>query len=537
MTAKNETPRVAVAGAGGWGKNLVRNFHALGALACVCDTDAATLAQTAERHGGVRTESDYLAVLADPDIDAVALATPAAAHHAMALAALQAGKDVFVEKPLALKAGEGRELVELAEREGRVLMVGHLLRYHPAVRRVASMIGAGELGRLRYIYSNRLNFGKIRDEENILWSFAPHDISLILHFVGDTPTRVYAEGGNYLNAHVADVTLTHLLFKSGVRAHIHVSWLHPFKDQKLVVIGEKGMVVFDDRAQWAEKLAFYPHSVEWVAQRPVAHAAEPNFIEVAPEEPLRNECAHFLERVRTREKPITDGREGLAVLKVLQAAQQSLDEGRPVDPASLDVGVPHFKDVTIHPSAQVDGPVEIGEGTKVWHFSKLLGPLKIGKGCSLGQNVVVERNVTLGDNVKIQNNVSVYSGVVLEDDVFCGPSMVFTNVGTPRSHYPRRGQYAHTLVKRGASIGANATVVCGNTLGRYCFVGAGSVVTKDVPDFALVYGNPARLHGWACYCGIKLPLGVDEEGVERATCGECGRSFSRQGHQVAMEEN
>ena len=190
----------------------------------------------------------------------------------------------------------------------------------------------------------------------------------------------------------------------------------------------------------------------------------------------------------------------------------------------------------LHPTVEVQGAVEVGAQTRVWHFSKLLGPLTIGARCSLGQNVVVERGVTLGENVKVQNNVSIYSGVVLEDDVFCGPSMVFTNVGTPRSHYPRRGQYQETRVKRGASIGANATVVCGNAVGRYALVGAGAVVTRDVPDYALVYGNPARVRGWVCYCGEGLALGegaAAAEGRAEASCAECGRAYVREGVMVA----
>lgn len=533
------TARVAVVGAGYWGKNLVRNFATLGGLAMVCDTNKEALERTALAYPGVKIEADYLAVLADPEIDAIALATPAASHYAMALAAMQAGKDVMVEKPLALKAAQGRELVELAERTGRILMVGHLLRFHPAVRVLGRMITEGDLGQLRYIYSNRLNFGKIRDQENILWSFAPHDISLILSFVGDKPSRVRCEGGSYLNAHVADVTLTHLLFRSGVRAHIHVSWLHPFKDQRLVVIGEKGMLVFDDREGWDKKLSYYPHEVEWIDNHPVAQKAEPVHVEVEPGEPLRNECEHFMQCVVDRTTPLTDGREGLAVLEVLEAAQISLDEDRSVDPTTLSKKATRPSkavDVFVHPTAQVDGPVDIGAGTRIWHFSKLLGPLKIGRGCNLGQNVVVERNVQMGDNVKIQNNVSVYSGVILEDDVFCGPSMVFTNVDTPRSGYPRKGQYQVTRVGKGASIGANATVVCGNTLGTYCFVGAGSVVTRDVPAYGLVYGNPARLKGWSCFCGARLPLGIDASTSEQAACGECEREYVRDGLSVSPIE-
>jgi len=191
----------------------------------------------------------------------------------------------------------------------------------------------------------------------------------------------------------------------------------------------------------------------------------------------------------------------------------------------------------LHSSVIVDGNVEIGDGTKVWHFSKLMGPLTIGRNCSMGQNVVVERQVSIGNNVKIQNNVSVYSGVILEDDVFCGPSMVFTNVTIPRSAYPRKGQYRTTLVKRGASIGANATIICGVTLGRFALVGAGSVVTRDVPDHGLVYGNPARLHGWACFCGERLELGVDEGAEESTKCTHCGRTYKRLGSTVSELES
>ncbi len=195
------------------------------------------------------------------------------------------------------------------------------------------------------------------------------------------------------------------------------------------------------------------------------------------------------------------------------------------------------KEYFVHESVIIEGDVNIGDGTKIWHFSKLLGPLTIGERCSFGQNVVIERNVTIGNNVKVQNNVSIYSGVILEDDVFCGPSMVFTNVGTPRSGYPRKGLYKTTRVEKGASIGANATIVCGNTLGTYCFVGAGSVVTKDVPPYALVYGNPAKLRGWACFCGERLNLGIDQDGNDRTTCEECQRSYERNGRSVREIED
>lgn len=179
---------------------------------------------------------------------------------------------------------------------------------------------------------------------------------------------------------------------------------------------------------------------------------------------------------------------------------------------------PAFK---VHESSYVDDGVEIGEGTKIWHFCHVLTGTRIGRGCSFGQNCVVGPNVTVGDNVKVQNNVSIYDGVILEDDVFCGPSMVFTNVVNPRSHVIRKHEYRQTLVKRGASIGANATVVCGHTLGRYCFIGAGAVVTRDVPDFALVVGNPGRIVGWMCQCGVKLIAGASLTDGQLHECAAC----------------
>ena len=512
-------------GAGAWGANLVRNFAELGALVAVCDTDPAVLEREAVR--GVTVTDDYFALLADSGVDAVAIATPGGTHEMMALAALEAGKDVLVEKPMALSANGVRVLCEAAERGGRVLMAGHVLRYHPAVVRMAELVE--EIGPLRFIDAKRLDPRCRGDEgESVLLALGTHDVSLALHLVGKPPRRVHCEAGHYTSTTRADVAFAHLLFDDGVRADLHASWLHPYKDQRLVVAGEHGALVFDDREPWASKLM--RHDDDGATSVPLTQA-----------EPLREECAHFLECVSTRQTPRSDGREALAVMRVVELAQASVDRGQPVEPggvARAAVTPPEEQSVDyfIHPTAVVDGPVQIGRGTKVWHFSKLLGPLTIGEGCSLGQNVVVERNVTLGNNVKIQNNVSVYSGVILEDDVFCGPSMVFTNVGTPRSGFPRKGQYEVTRVMQGASIGANATVVCGHTLGRYSFVGAGAVVTRDVPDYALVYGNPARLRAWACFCGETLPLGIDSDVEEGCTCEGCGRGYTRHGHTVRETE-
>ena len=188
------------------------------------------------------------------------------------------------------------------------------------------------------------------------------------------------------------------------------------------------------------------------------------------------------------------------------------------------------KDYFAHESSYVDEPSVVGAGTRIWHFSHIMKDSRIGKNCNIGQNVVISPQCVVGNNVKIQNNVSVYTGVILEDDVFCGPSMVFTNVMNPRSHVERKDEYQQTLVRQGASIGANATVVCGNTIGRYAFVGAGAVVTRDVPDYAVVYGSPARVQGWICDCGLALTF-ENETGGEAASCS-CGKSYSKDGQMV-----
>ena len=494
---------IVVIGSGYWGKNLVRNFHELDALLGICDIDAATLKSFLEKYPTARAYTDMASVFADPEVKAVAVATPAATHFAIVKQALLAGKDIFVEKPIALRYKEGEELVALAEARHRILMVGHILEYHPAVAKLKELIDNGDLGKIRYIYSNRLNLGKIRTEENILWSFAPHDISIILLLLGEMPVEVVARGGTYLSPNVADVTVTNLAFPSGTKAHIFVSWLHPYKEQKLVVIGEKKMVLFDDVSP-TNKLLGYDHRIDWVDGLPIPRPDQAQPIEFEKREPLKSECLHFIDCLASRKTPQTDGAKGLKVLKVLEACEESLKERILMSNET--------KTYFVHPLAVVDENVEIGEGTKIWHFSHVQSGARIGKKCVLGQNVNVGNHVVIGNFVKIQNNVSVYEGVTLEDYVFCGPSMVFTNILDPRSKYPQVGAefYIPTLVKEGASLGANSTIVCGHTIGRFAFVGAGAVVTKDIPDFALVVGNPARIVGWMSEAGKKLAF--DKEG-------------------------
>ena len=495
---------IAVIGSGYWGKNLVRNFDSLGALGLICDKDEAVLSRFREQYPDVRTCLAVSDILKDESIEGVVIATPAETHFPLASEMLLAGKHVFVEKPLALEGDQATKLSTLANDCGKKLMVGHLIQYHPIFIRLKEMALDGELGRINYIYSNRLNLGKIRREENILWSFAPHDISMTLSLAGESPFSVIATGGSFLHKSIADVTTTHLKFPSGMQAHIFVSWLHPFKEQKLVVVGDKKMAVFDDTQAWENKLLLYPHSIKWEQGAPIPIKAEAERVDIPQDEPLRAECAHFLECMATGQTPTTDGEEGMRVLQVLKAAQQSLDTNGQEVCIAKAAELRSEQDYFVHETSYIDEQVEIGSGTQIWHFGHVMHGSSIGTNCKIGQNVVIGPDAIVGDGCKIQNNVSIYPGVTLEDEVFCGPSMVFTNVYNPRSHIPRMDEARETLVKRGATLGANCTIVCGNTIGEYAFIGAGAVVTKDVADHALMVGNPARQNGWICSCGVKL---------------------------------
>ena len=319
-------------GCGYWGQNLVRNFAELGALGAVCESrpDGRERARSIAPAAKLLSDYDDALAIGSP----LVIATPAETHYALAKRALMSGRDVFVEKPLALTFKEGEELVRLAGEHARILMVGHVLEYHPGVKRLLELV-RDELGEIYYLYSTRLSLGKVRREENILWSFAPHDVAAILRIVGQMPIEVAAAGGTYLQPGIADVTLTTMLFDGGVRAHIHVSWLHPYKEQRLVVIGSRKMASFDDVSK---RLEIYDRRVELGSGDPVPIRGDGVLVPFDATEPLRLECAAFLDAVQTRVSPLTDGATGLRVLQVLTAAQQSMERhGAPIplqqDPA------------------------------------------------------------------------------------------------------------------------------------------------------------------------------------------------------------
>lgn len=316
---------VAVAGCGHWGKNLVRNFHQLGALHSICDNNPDVARSIAEQYDVSAHTWDE--VLTNPDVKAVVIASPASFHFAMAKAAFEAGKDVYVEKPITLKNEEAQELCDLAKEHNKVLMVGHLLQYHPAFIKAKKIVEAGGLGKINYIYSNRMSFGKVRREENVLWSFAPHDVSMILAIAGgEVPTYVDATGSSQTHDIIEDFAIVNMKFTNGVDAHINVSWINPYKEQKLVIIGDEGMLVFDDQQGWPEKLMHYSHQIKYNDDMLELVKADGQGIALEEGEPLKMECQHFLDCVKNRSIPRSDGEEGLRVLDVLNRAEKAMKE-------------------------------------------------------------------------------------------------------------------------------------------------------------------------------------------------------------------
>jgi len=324
------TPRIAVLGCGGWGKNIIRTLERVHSVAAIADPSTEARNLGSQLAPDAKVFDDPASVIDDPTIDAVMIATPAETHFELAKRAILAGKDVFVEKPMTIEPGESQQLTDLAKKHGRVLMVGHLLQYHPA------LILSGELGEVRYVISNRLNLGKIRTHENALWSFAPHDIAVLIRLIGADPIQVVCTGGGYVSPNVADVTVTQLLFSNGTRGHIFVSWLHPYKEQKLIIVGSKKMASFDDVAR---ELVLYDQRVDWNDGDPVAVKGEGTPVEFDSTSPLDLECAHFVNAVATGTNPRTTGSDGVKVLNILHAAQRSMMlNGAPInlDPSPND---------------------------------------------------------------------------------------------------------------------------------------------------------------------------------------------------------
>ena len=471
--------KIAVVGCGRWGQNHVRVLSEIGSLAGVYDIDSDVADRTALKYDVPVIHIDE--IYCHPGIDGVVIAVPASQHAALAKRALESGKHVFVEKPLALKTEDALCLNELSQKLKRVFMVGHLLQYHSAYRELKKLVLAGTIGNVQHIYSKRLNLSKTETMENVVWSLAPHDISMILDIVGELPEWVSSEGDALLNPALEDIAEIHMAFKNGVKAHVHVSWLHPFKETSIVIIGETGMLVFDDMQAWEKKVQLHPHQVKLINNVSQVEKGEVIYYPIEAMEPLKQECLHFIQCIQTNQTPKTDGAEGTRVVQVLDAAQRSLKTSERIQ---LDcVNSPYYK----HETAFVDEGCRIGGSSQIWRFSHLMTGTVIGDDCIIGEHVIIEPNVTVGNRCKIQDNVKLHKGVTLEDGVVCGMSCVFTN---------RKEKCQETHIGEGVTIEMHATIVRGVRLGAYSFIGTGAVIVSDVKPHALMVGNPGRQIGW-----------------------------------------
>ena len=509
---------VLVLGLGGQGRRAARWLEAQGALSAVSDVDAAALT-----HPGVPAEraatTDALAAIQAAETRRVVLACPGATHEGLIESALRAGRAVWVPCPPPIPAARLDALHALARAQGVALCDTPTRVFEPAVELFIRTLDAWRDAAATLVEVEVRAPAPAPMEPDARFALPSNEAITALALLGASGAPEQVEGFAVRSAHSLDHVAARWLGAGGQSLRLTLSRLPAPPALVARAHGATGSLTLTldlDADAGASASARLECAGEGVPlPEPTAEGAG-----------YTRALAAFLRGERLS-APLAARLEGARAAFAHLSARLVADAPRPGGPV-------------LHPTVALDGDVpaiKIGEGTRIWHFSKLIGPCEVGARCSLGQNVVVERHVRVGDNVKIQNNVSLYEGVELEDDVFCGPSMVFTNIGTPRSAFPRKGQYTRTLVKRGASIGANATVVCGHTLGRCCFVGAAAVVTRDVPDYALVYGNPARVQGFACWCGVKLPFGHDTRGEERATCAHCGRGYARSGHTVRSTDD
>lgn len=529
-------PKICVVGGGRWGQNHVRTLNELSWLGGVCDVSADNLQRYEDQYPDVRGFASLDEAI-EQGFDGFTVATPAETHFAIAEKIMRAGFPVMVEKPLALSSEEAKALQRISVETGQQLMVGHLMLFHPAIAKIKELLDEGKIGKVQYIYSNRINLGTVRTEENILWSFAPHDISIFQYLLNAKPLEVLARGGAHLQPGVHDSTMTMLRYPGNVMCHNYVSWLHPFKEHRIVIIGSKGMLRFDDSSD-EKALLYYEKGIDWVNGEPIKREGVTETITYGDDQPLARELAYFVENMHGEIRK-ADVQNAIEVLEVLERASQQLEEAEgSIGDKSVTRSVTNVAPTAIlgegarvHESAYVDDNCVIGDNTKIWHYSHVQGGAKIGTDCSLGQSVNVGNDVQIGNRVRIQNNVSVFEGVTIEDDVFCGPSMTFTNVLNPRAKYPVGVEhYGKTVVKKGATMGAHATIVCGNTIGRHAFIAAGAVVTKDVSDYAFMIGVPARQQGWVTEGGERILA----DHVGDFECPVSGSVYRVEGHSLQV---
>ena len=496
------TRTLGLIGGGYWGKNLIREFNEINFLHTVCEINLNAINEYRKQYPHLNFTTEWSQLLNSDQITAICVSLPVEMHYKFAKEALLANKDVYVEKPITLDINEAAELVEIAKEKNKILMVGHILHYHPAIRKIKQL--ANSYGKIIQIVANRFNIGIFRTNENVLWSFAPHDISIILSLCGNQlPQTVACYGNATITKNIHDITNSILQFDNGIYANINVNWLNPYKEQKMTIICEKAMILFDDMEKY-DKIKIYESYFKKQLSPLVAIAnkVEPIIIDLSSDSnsnsnksPLYYECMHFMECCATRQKPLTDGEEGLAVLTVLDGLTQSLNNNNCKINLNSNSPINSPINYFVHPTSCVDPGAQIGTNTKIWHYSHICAGAKIGKNCNIGQNVYIGDGAIIGDYCKVQNNVSIYAGIEAKDYVFFGPSCVLTNDINPRGMHSKKGQYIKTILDEGVTLGANCTIVCGNTLGKHALIGSGAVVTKDVDPYSIVVGNPAKKIG------------------------------------------
>ncbi len=520
-------PKLALVGAGEWGSRHLETLKRLGCLGAVVESDARRRATIAQANPGLPVLTGIEELSPELATGAV-VAAPAALHAKLGMALLEAGLHVLMEKPMALSGKEALAMKALAEKKGLVLGVGHLLEHHPARKALGNLLAEDRLGDLVSLRFVRCKLGKVRTEENVLQSFAPHDIALALGLAGRLPTRVTARGLELVTPGIADTVQWGLEFPGGLFAQGTASWLEPAKEQKIVVAGRKGMALWTD-TPGQRGLRYFPVKLAGQPGRPaLQHGGqeEGEVIALDATDPMELELRAFGAAITAGTPMPNDAAQGAATAAILDAMLESMKRlGAPVAPTFGTTPA-----VRIHPTAEVHPAVPIGAGSAVWHFCHVMAGSSIGQNASLGQNCFVAPGAHIGNGCRIQNNVSLYDGVILEDEVFVGPSAVFTNVKHPRCHVTRKDEYARTVVHKRASLGANSTVVCGHDIGEYAFVAAGAVVASNVLPHALMAGCPAKRIGWVCRCGEVLP----KKGP--LTCARCADEYREEdGHLVLQK--
>lgn len=486
-------------GGGYWGKNLIREFNSLNVLKTICDADNTLLEQHKVNYPHVNCTNDFNTILQDPEITMVCVSLPAHLHYKFGIQVLNAGKHLYVEKPVTLNVDEAETLNHVAKEAGLTFMVGHLLHYHNDIKAVKYIIQEGHIGNIKYITSNRKSHGIYRTFENVLWSFGVHDISIVLSLckaTSDDVVNLSCSGKSCITPNVHDV-VNCTFTANDIYVNINVDWCSPIKEQRLTIVGDKGIIVFDDTKP-KDKVIYVPNHVTMINDIPVAnketitwpsnnnYCINDNIHQSTIDEstfvlrsPLNEECHHFIYCCSNGKTPITNGDEAINVLKVLKRCDELLC---PV------METQYFS----HETSCIESD-SIGSGTKIWRWTHISKDAIIGNNCNIGQGCEIAG--ILGNGCKVQNNVSIYKGVEAGNNVFFGPSCVLTNDINPRCEHPKGGHYIKTILEDCVTLGANCTIVCGVTIGHHALIGAGATVTKDVDPFAIMVGNPARQIG------------------------------------------